>query len=174
MQTTGKKRLTSCSTWKDKNPLHPGANSLRCLRLLVFLLATCQATHSAQVYKWVDKDGNTHYGDKPLGDNTEAVSIRKAPGVDDNHEQRTSKQRRLLEVLQEERQEKAQKKLELAEEKRQRQAECDKARKRRLEIARATFLYKKSDDPNNPIVYSDEERLAATAKVEASIKKWCD
>ena len=174
MQTTGKKHPISCSTWKDKNSSAPGTNGFRRLCLLVLLLAICQYAQSAKVYKWVDENGNTHYGDKPVGENTEALSIRKAPVIDENHAQRSAKQRRLLEVLEEERAEKEQKKIQLAEKKRQRQAECEKALKRRLDISRATFLYKESDDPDNPIIYSDEERRVATEKVEASIKKYCD
>ena len=174
MQTTGKKPLINCNTWKDKNSFATGANGFRRLRFLIFLPAICQATFSAQIYKWVDENGNTHYGDKPVDESAESLSIHKAPDLDENHEQRISRQRRLLDVLKEEREQKEQRKARLAEEKRQRQAECDKARKRRLDIARATFLYKKSGDPDNPIIYSEEERRVATEKVDATIKKWCD
>jgi hypothetical protein len=47
--------------------------------LLVFLMAVCTQLALAEVYKWVDAEGNIHFGDKPrdptLADQVESVGI---------------------------------------------------------------------------------------------------
>ncbi len=174
MQMTGKKSAISCSIWKDKYLPDSGVNGLRCLRLFIFSVVIVLPPASAQVYKWVDKNGKTHYGDKAPGKDTETLNLQKQPQLDEDHESRTVKQRRLLEIYSEERAENAQRKAEIANEKLKRKTECQKARKDQLDIAKATFLYKKSDDPNNPIIYSEAERAEASQRVADKIKKWCD
>jgi hypothetical protein len=47
--------------------------------LLVFLMAVCTQLALAEVYKWVDADGDIHFGDKPrdaaLAEQAESVDI---------------------------------------------------------------------------------------------------
>ncbi len=149
-------------------------NAFARLRSFIFIIVFAAPLASAQVYKWVDANGRTHYGDKPLTEDAETLRLQKQPQLDEDHQTRTSKQRRLLEVFNEERAENSQRKAEIAEEKLRREAECQKARKNQQDIAKATFLYKKSDDPDNPIVYSEEERREASQRVAEKVEKWCD
>ena len=60
-----------------------------------------------------------------------------------------------------------------AAEKLKREANCAKARKNLQDIMNAAFLYKKSNDPLNPIVYSDEERKDITTKAKKAVQDWC-
>lgn len=49
--------------------------------LLVLLLSMCSAAVPAEVYKWVDAEGNVHYGQsRPQGMEAEPVEV-KAPGL---------------------------------------------------------------------------------------------
>lgn len=54
---------------------------IRCLALLIAALAALTAT--AQVYKWVDKDGKVHYSDKkprdPKAKDVKDMGIQSAP-----------------------------------------------------------------------------------------------
>ncbi len=34
---------------------------------------------AGDIYKWVDEDGNVHYGDKPVGNQTERLAIESQP-----------------------------------------------------------------------------------------------
>jgi len=53
------------------------------LVLLWSLVAYSDASHSAEVYKWVDKDGNVHYSDSPPSDViTEEIKPPPAPSND--------------------------------------------------------------------------------------------
>ena len=48
--------------------------------LIVLLVSISFAPSShAQVYKWTDKNGKVHYSDKPIGDKTEALKMKRKP-----------------------------------------------------------------------------------------------
>ena len=144
------------------------------MRLFVLFITVIYATFlSAQVYKWVDENGKTHYSDKPHDENAEAIHIEKTPTLDTDHDSRVEKQRRLLEVMAEERQETKQLKAQAAAEKLKREVNCAKARKNLQDIMNAGFLYKKTNDPLNLIVYSDEERKDITTKAKKAVQDWC-
>lgn len=54
-----------------------------CLVLLWLLVAYSDAGHSAEIHKWVDKDGNVHYSDSPPSDViTEEIKPSPAPSKD--------------------------------------------------------------------------------------------
>jgi len=54
------------------------------LVLLWLLVAYSGAGHSAEIHKWVDKDGNVHYSDSPPSDVvTELIKPQPAPSKDD-------------------------------------------------------------------------------------------
>ena len=128
---------------------------------------------SAQVYKWIDENGKTHYGDKPENDTAESVHIRKKSALDPDHQSRAEKRTRLLNILDEEREEMKQEKAQEAEDKRKLAAKCAQEKKNLEKINNATFMYKKSDDPKNPIVYSHEERQKITNNLKKAIQKYC-
>lgn len=134
---------------------------------------TSLSSHSAQVYKWVDENGKTHYSDKPHDENSKSIQIRKKTALAPEHDVRMQKQKRLLKVLDEERQESKKNKIAKAEEKRKRESNCNKAREKLKGIKTASFLFDKTDDPKNPVVYSNEERRKATKDAEESVQKWC-
>lgn len=140
---------------------------------LLFISFAIFIPFSAQVYKWVDEHGKTHYSDKPHDEKSESVQIRKSPTLDPGNEARVKKQKRLLKVMGEERLEEKQIKAAKAEQKRKREGECIKARKYLQDINNASFLYKNSDDPKNPVVYSAEERMKATKEADKAVEHWC-
>jgi len=145
------------------------------MRFTAVLVALIGSTAvSAEIYKWVDKSGTTHYGDTPPGENAETVQVDEAPERDPGHESRSEKRQRLLEILAEERREARELKAKAAAEKKRRQAECREARKELQAIRNAAYLYRKTDDPDNPVIYSDEQRAAITRRAEEAVRKWCD
>jgi hypothetical protein len=44
--------------------------------LSISLYILLQTPVSAEIYKWVDEDGQVHYGDQPVGSDAEKVNIR--------------------------------------------------------------------------------------------------
>lgn len=45
----------------------------------ILALAAGGAAFAGDIYKWVDKDGNVHYGDKPTGESSERMDIQSKP-----------------------------------------------------------------------------------------------
>ncbi len=121
----------------------------------------------------MDESGRTHYSDKPHNDKAESIPINKSPEPDPLHNTHMDKQQRLLKVFDEERQQKKQRQAEVKSAKLKREASCTKARKALQAIENARFLYKKSTDPNNPIVYSDKERKKITEDAKIAVQQWC-
>lgn len=98
---------------------------------LVLLMAVVPGiAMSASVYKWTDKEGVTHFGDRqPVGANSETVNVRSgtSSGTDNS---RPSPQQRLGD-LQERQQAETEKKQETAVDtarRKQREANCENAR----------------------------------------------
>ena len=103
--------------------------------LLISLIILSNATLlPAQVYKWVDNEGKTHYGDKLQSNASETVHIRKKAALDSNHQSRSETTTRLLNVLDEERNEKKKLKVQTTKNKRELAAKCIRAKKELEEI----------------------------------------
>jgi hypothetical protein len=46
---------------------------------LILALLCASTAPASDIYKWVDAEGNVHYGDRPLGDNPEILDIESRP-----------------------------------------------------------------------------------------------
>ena len=55
------------------------------MRSIIVLLAVlaCAAASAGEVYKWKDKDGRVHYGDKPKEGEAQAVTVESSSGTGD-------------------------------------------------------------------------------------------
>jgi len=78
----GPRRYTpqiACTTRKRIFPMHPSRHPAcirnAVLRLTLILAATGPALAMAQVYKWVDERGVTHYGEKPQAKGAKPVTL---------------------------------------------------------------------------------------------------
>jgi hypothetical protein len=145
---------------------------LRLLAMLVLSLTCAQAP--AEVYKWFDAQGKTHYGDRPPGSGTESHSIDlpPAPTRDADHAQRSLMQRRLLEAIEAERAEQQQAEAEAAAAKRKNMQECDKAKRDLAAFERANIIYSKDEDGGR-IYMSDEERRESLDRARIWVAKNC-
>ncbi len=145
--------------------------------LLIILFFSTQLffvnTVFSEVYKWVDDDGKVVYGDKPTTSNAEKIKIKDAPEKDQLYQERFKKQQKLLNVIQEERDEKISLKKEEKEKKVQQKLKCAEIIKALQKTKDASFLYEKTDNPDNPKFLSDEERKIEEEKYEKYIQKNC-
>jgi len=141
--------------------------------LKIFALWALLLPAFAQVYKWVDEKGVTHYGERaPQGRKAEAVEQRLAnpgPAPDkavqpDWKERELEFRRRRISSEQAEAKDKQQ-------EASQRQA-CNQARDQLAQMKLARRLYR-LDDKGERVYQSDEERNAATARLEQQVSERC-
>lgn len=144
--------------------------SARVLALLGTALASA-SLFAADVYRWTDEDGATHFGDRPPA--AGALRIKVPTGnarADGNRQARTQ---RLLDEFAAAR---AEKKASAEEETRAaeaRAAACDEARNRHYEFEHSGYLYV-WDAQGNKRVLSDGEHAQARATARADVDKWCD
>ncbi len=141
--------------------------------VLVLTLASAFAT--AEVYKWVDADGNVHYGDRPPAAGVDARSMPPppAPAEDADQEQRSLKQRRLLEAFEAERAERDRAEADAAAAKAQRTQKCERARRQLAVLERANIVYT-TDESGARAYMSDGERREIATNARVWIGKNCD
>ena len=141
--------------------------------VLVLTLASAFAT--AEVYKWVDADGNVHYGDRPpaAGVDSRSIPPPPAPPEDADHEQRSLKQRRLLEAFEAERAERDRAETQAAAARAERAQKCERARRQLAGLERANIVYT-TDESGARTYMSDRERREAAANASVWIGKYCD
>jgi uncharacterized protein DUF4124 len=141
--------------------------------LFISLLLLQINTAYSEVYKWIDENGKTVYGDKPTSNNADKIKIKNPPKQDKHYQDRYKKQQKLLDVMKEERYEKIALKKKEKEKKEKEKQKCAKTIKELQEMKNASFLYEKSDDPNNPKIISDDQRKLEEEKYEKYIKENC-
>lgn len=142
------------------------------LLLMTFLLFQINVSHS-EVYKWIDENGKTVYGDKPVSEEADIVEIKKTPKQDKKYQERIEKQKKLLNVMQEERAEEINKKNEEKEKEEKQEKECSKLIKELKKMKDSTHLFEETDDPHNPKIYTDEERKVEEDKRQKYIEENC-
>ena len=142
--------------------------------LLVICLALVAVNISyAGVYKWVDEDGQVHFGDNPQGTSkSERVKIRKAPPPDPSTLERLNSREKFLDAKEKERANE-QDTLEKAEKKKAAYKEfCEKTRERLTMLERGGRLYavETSGEKN---YLTEEDRQAEIALAKEDLKKHC-
>jgi hypothetical protein len=148
----------------------------RILLIALALLCAPSLLMAAKIYKWVDADGNVHYGERPPSNQAQELNIRQAPPspkaaapTSDNRLEATTK---LLESMEKDRQQKAEAQKKSAEEQRVRTENCSRARKRvaGLRIGGRQFEMTEAGERH----YLDDAEVQKRLKeAEAMVKKWC-
>ncbi len=128
---------------------------------------------NAEMYKWIDEDGNTQYSQSPPIGNT-AVEIIKPPSrVDTESAAKALDERKeTADKLREDRIKSTEENQTAEEEALAKQQKCDQARKRLASYQRPRVSLTNSDGSKR--VLSDEERQAEIAKSNESIKTYCE
>ena len=142
-------------------------------RFVVLLASTlAPATlFAADVYRWVDEHGVTHFGDTPPAAGARRITLPSTrPTGDDQRQERTQ---RLLDEFAAARAEKKAAAEEQAKAREARLAACDEARQRHYEYEHSRYLYE-WDAQGNKRVLGDDEHAKARAAARADIEKWCD
>ncbi len=149
-------------------------SQLQAVLALTLALTAASAVAAAEIYKWLDADGNVHYGDRPpaTGVDSRSMSLPPAPAEEADQARRSLKQRRLLEAFEAERNQRHQAEAEAAAARRKRARDCENARRELARFERANIIYT-SDASGARIYMDDEERLAAAANARAWIGKHC-
>lgn len=150
------------------------------MRFFLFVIIVVFSTHSyAEIYKWVDENGQTHYSQSPPDKNAREITLPPSsaqPGEKEKIQQRLQEQEKFLRALDEERQ--YQKKLADEEEKRQQQIKAHEkyCREMRLELQdmeRGGVVWYELDKNGERVFLSEEEVETKKQDLRQRIKKDC-
>ncbi len=141
---------------------------------IVILSGSCMIANiaHAEMYKWVDENGNTHYTQNPPPPNIVPDIIAPPPSI--NSEAATKKEMSTIEKANKLREERIKKAEDTAKEKSelaQKKAQCEKAKKVQASYERPRVNY--VDDDGNRRRATEEERQADLAKAKDEVKKLC-
>ena len=127
---------------------------------------------SAEMYKWVDEDGNTHYTQSPPPGGIESQTIKPPLKVDSaNAQSEVERQTGKADELRKERQEKKNA-IELQKENEAVQKEnCKRAKQRLATYSRPRGLIEQED--GSRVRITEEERQAGLKDSQEMIEKYC-
>jgi Domain of unknown function (DUF4124) len=140
--------------------------------LLIAAISFYSSMSIAEMYKWVDEEGNTHYTQSPPPGDIEATNIKPPPKIDNSEGKKKLQDRqRYLDNISKKRSEvetaKQNSQLELEE----KRAACESARKRLASFQRPRVNYVDSEGKRARV--TEEKRVAEIAKANETIKKLC-
>jgi len=146
--------------------------------LAVLGLATAFAAGASEIYKWIDADGNVHYGDRPVGPNAntaERLLIVSKPtdpsqvqAMVDARRERQSASLEAREQRAEEEKTRSQKRAEAADQAKQ----CESARATLQKYTQSRRLYRLDDSGER--VYLDEQQMEeARQRMQAQVEEYC-
>jgi hypothetical protein len=137
----------------------------------IAVLTVTQAA-ATEVFRWVDEDGQVHFGDRPRAADARSIQVEpKAVGAMDPERRQTT--RRLLEAF--ERKRERQREADAAEERREqeRARRCAEARRLRRGVDHPGPVYREGADGSRSYL-DDGERAAARAQAQRALERWCD
>lgn len=142
---------------------------------LLLLFSMTGTAVSAEVYKWVDEQGQVHYGDKAPEQGASSLQVDPGPAADTpppDEAERREKRHRLLRAYEQERQIKQQREQEQTAREAERKKRCAWARDRLRRYTHAGALYDLDEEGNRRLL-DDSQRQQAEANARQDVKKWC-
>ena len=147
---------------------------MRCLLIIPFLCLSLPAV--AEVYRWVDPDGQVHYGESPPSEGALKIELPEAlessPEPDRETADRLARQQRLLDAYEHERE---RKEAAAADASRARQADAARCADLRQHWRRLSFagpVYYQSPDGGRDYL-NDEQREAAKQRLRPAYAAAC-
>jgi len=141
--------------------------------LLFFLLLLVAGAASAEVYRWVDEQGQVHFEDRSQSQSaTGARSYAPPASAADNPQQRMDKTRKLLNAYQAERQQAREQKQQRQQEQAKRTRQCAIARDRLRQYQQYGAVYR-LDEAGKRVYLSEQERAALIQRSRDDIARWC-
>lgn len=147
--------------------------SISWILLALVLSAATTSAADAQVYRWVDEDGNVHYTDRPPHLDVERLPIETQPTDLEAVLTERIEDRHLLDESEKDRAHAAAVEDEIAAHEAERAASCRQARDRVAAIESARRL-SRVDEDGNRVVYDEQQRAQALAEARRQVADWCD
>jgi len=140
---------------------------------LVFLGFFVPNIAVAEVYKWVDEEGRTHYGEKPPVDDASRIEIEESPQIEDSLNQQSIEQQKLLQIYEEERKLKKEEKLKADQEKAERTKQCQILAGDLSDLQQGGMVFYDLDEKGERKFLSETEVSEQIKKLQADYDKYC-
>jgi catalase len=140
--------------------------------IVLLLLFIYSSFAEAEIYKWLDEQGKTHYGDKPVTNSKEMHVDTSKQGHVKVNVNREKKRQKLLETYADDKQREDKEKAKKKKSKKKMQRKCTLARDRLRRYERASSLYS-LDNSGNRITMSTAERQRTVTELRKKIKINC-
>lgn len=147
-------------------------------RVLLVLSALCLAMSAqAEIYKWVDADGQVHYSERAPEGQAEELNIKSAPASSTEPartpQQRMEQQEKLLRSFAAEREIKEKQKAKQEKAEQERKKRCLQAQDTLFDYKNAGYLYER-DATGKRRILSEEEKRQEEEKARKQVKRWCE
>jgi hypothetical protein len=126
----------------------------------------------AELYRWVDEHGQTHFADQPQHSQPHEIAVRPSPAAAQDPGRRMDKTRRLLNAFQVERQQEREAKAKRQEEIEKRRRSCIQATDNLRQYRESGNIYR-LDENGNRVYLSESERASAIRKHRQAVADWC-
>lgn len=141
---------------------------------IFLLLFICIPFHGyAEVYKWVDEHGQTHYEEQPSAANATEVKIQDIPQSDMSLQKRNEESDKLLKVYEEERNIKNEEKQKAEEEEKKQAKKCMTVENELKDMQQGGTLYYNIDDKGERKYLSDMELTQRIKELQEQYNLHC-
>ncbi|OGT65189.1 MAG: hypothetical protein A3I13_04100 [Gammaproteobacteria bacterium RIFCSPLOWO2_02_FULL_47_50] len=140
--------------------------------LLILVTVWLPLNIHAEVYKWVDEHGYTHYGEKPPDANAQKIQIREIT-VDESIEIHNQQREKLLRIYEEERNLKKEEKLKAEKLKAEKEQHCQNLENELIKYQQGGFVYYDLDEKGERKYLSEAELSAHISKLQKYYDKNC-
>lgn len=139
-----------------------------------FVLTLClHMTTYAEMYKWIDEEGNTHYSQKPPTGDISAETIAPSySSASDAAQKEVVDNTKKADKLRDERLKKSEERVKAEQELAKKKEQCAIAKKKQASFERPRVNY--VDDEGNRRRGTEEERLEDLAKAKEEVNKFCN
>lgn len=139
----------------------------------VLLLALAGGAAAAKVYKWVDDEGNVHFGDRPAGQDAQEMELRVRPPAQRSQPVPLAPiGGNIGDVMEEDRLRRREAREQEKQAREERQRNCALARDRLRRFVESNYLYD-IDDSGNRVILSNEQREASEQRARDEIQRYC-
>jgi len=139
---------------------------------LILPIAFVSLMATAEVYKWVDEQGQTNYGENPPGTDTQKIQIREVP-VNETEEMQNQQREKLLRIYEEERNLKMEEKLKAEKLKAEKKQYCQNLENELIKYQQGGYVYYDLDENGERKYLSDEEMSVHIKLLQKDYDKYC-
>jgi len=145
----------------------------------LILVSLSNAVNAATVYKWIDEDGQVHYGSRSDNKNAKEIEIKNRY-IDSGNvppplsaEDRVEKQKRFIDALDAENKSISAEKRKKKEQAKLKVIRCNASRDQLRRYENSGALYD-LDEKGNRILLNKKQYEQAMQQAKARVEKWCN